>query len=309
MKTKLPLHKLIVPILVIGSMLLTAFTAQAASTKFSSNPASGGLTASVQRIGSVGAKLSSLLAKELSKSASKNEVQPAEGSTGNGSDLESENGENNEDQAEIENEHEITGTVTAVMSDTWTIGGVSVMIDASTEIESGLGIGSVVKAEGETQSDGSFLAREIQAFDQKSNEGESHENDDSAAASGDSHQSEDGSENSAQLAGSPVEFTGQLSAINGNTWTVNGMSVMVSAATEIKDNPQVGSMVKVEGVREASGSIQARQVKLVSSRDSNGDDHSSSQDGQNNTSSTSGSSSSSGRSGDGHDGSDGSGDH
>jgi hypothetical protein len=31
-----------------------------------------------------------------------------------------------------------------------------------------------------------------------------------------------------------------LTALNGNVWTVNNLAVIVSASTEIEDNPQSG---------------------------------------------------------------------
>ena len=58
-----------------------------------------------------------------------------------------------------------------------------------------------------------------------------------------------------------VEFQGQISAMNGDSWTVDGMTVLISSLTEIKGNPQVGDMVKIEGVRLAGGSVQASQIE------------------------------------------------
>ncbi len=74
-----------------------------------------------------------------------------------------------------------------------------------------------------------------------------------------------------------VEFSGQLTAMNGSTWTVGGVTVIVSAATEIKDNPQVGSLVKVEGVRGQANAVLARQVRLAASSGRSGDDASAAQ--------------------------------
>ncbi len=59
---------------------------------------------------------------------------------------------------------------------------------------------------------------------------------------------------------SPVEFTGKVTAINGNTWTINGKTVLVSDMTKIHGFPKVGTMVRVVGLTETNGSIQARQI-------------------------------------------------
>lgn len=128
------------------------------------------------------------------------------------------------------------------------------------------------------------------------------------------------------------EFTGLLSAINGNTLTVGDKTVIVSAATEIKGSLMVGEMVKVEGFLQASGSVQAAEIKangdqedekivipLVSPTQEMGDDHGGTTSqiggddhgGDNNSGSQnlSGSGNQSGDDGGGHGGDDGGGHH
>ena len=61
-----------------------------------------------------------------------------------------------------------------------------------------------------------------------------------------------------------VEFRGTLSAINGNVLTINGMTVTISATTEIKGTLKVGDMVKVEGFRATDNTVQAQEIKIVS---------------------------------------------
>jgi uncharacterized repeat protein (TIGR01451 family) len=79
---------------------------------------------------------------------------------------------------------------------------------------------------------------------------------------------------------SKIEFTGfvQSRPQTGRlgTWKVQGLTVNVDGATEIKGAPQVGSFVKVKGILTAEGLIQAKELK-VEKRDEDvrpgGDDH------------------------------------
>jgi hypothetical protein len=61
--------------------------------------------------------------------------------------------------------------------------------------------------------------------------------------------------------GAEIEFTGPLTAINGNVWVVNGLNVVVTAQTEIKDNPQIGDTVKVHATLQADNSLVAREIE------------------------------------------------
>jgi len=60
-----------------------------------------------------------------------------------------------------------------------------------------------------------------------------------------------------------VELTGKLDAIDSASLQVGGLTFAVNTATEIKDNPAVGDIVKVEGTRAADGSLTALEVSLA----------------------------------------------
>ena len=60
---------------------------------------------------------------------------------------------------------ELKGIITSMSGNTWVIGGVTVLLDASTELSSNLKIGDFVEVEGTLQSDGSILAREVKLDD------------------------------------------------------------------------------------------------------------------------------------------------
>jgi type VI secretion system secreted protein VgrG len=58
-----------------------------------------------------------------------------------------------------------------------------------------------------------------------------------------------------------IEFEGTLQSIVGNVWTVSGQAVIVTADTEIKENPQVGDEVRVKAYRQPDGSLIAERIE------------------------------------------------
>jgi hypothetical protein len=69
-----------------------------------------------------------------------------------------------------------------------------------------------------------------------------------------------------------LEFVGVVSEISANTWTIGGRTFQVTAATEIKGAPQVGSLVKVHASLAADGSLTAREIELAAGDDLGGGD-------------------------------------
>lgn len=62
-----------------------------------------------------------------------------------------------------------------------------------------------------------------------------------------------------------IEFRGRVQQMpqggNIGAWNIQGLTVQVTASTEVKDTPQVGSFVKVEGHLTADGVVQAKAIK------------------------------------------------
>jgi hypothetical protein len=67
--------------------------------------------------------------------------------------------------------------------------------------------------------------------------------------------------------GDEIEFTGVLTAKDGNAWTVSSLTVIVGAGTEIKGDPQVGDTMKVHGAPQADGSVLAREIEVEAEGD------------------------------------------
>jgi len=129
-------------------------------------------------------------------------------------------------------EVEFRGAVEAMGADAWTIGGMTFRVTAATEIEAGLEVGDFVKVHARRQAGGSLWAREIEREDDQPG------------------------------AGAEVEFSGTVEAMGAGAWTIDGMTVHVTAQTEIEAGIGVGDFVEVHARVEADGSLVARQIKL-----------------------------------------------
>jgi hypothetical protein len=60
-----------------------------------------------------------------------------------------------------------------------------------------------------------------------------------------------------------MEFTGVVDSIDGNTWTIDGHTVIVGLTTELKDIISLGQQVKVHAWMGADGSLTAREIELA----------------------------------------------
>ncbi len=65
--------------------------------------------------------------------------------------------------------------------------------------------------------------------------------------------------------GEDVEFTGVVESIGAGAWQIGGQAVAVNAATEIRDNPQVGQTVEVRALRQADGTLLATRIRAEES--------------------------------------------
>mgnify|MGYP001765698818 CR=1 FL=1 len=165
---------------------------------------------------------------------------------------------------------EIKGAVESINDALWVIGGFNVAVDASTEIYSGLAVGSFAKAEGTLQADGSLLAREIKPAEMD-NGGEDGEN------GGD----DGGDDHGTPMPGARVEFKGVVESIGAGLWVIGGRTVMVTAQTRIEGSPQVGDYVEVKAFA-ANNTLTASQIQLEDDGNDGNDDSGGSGDGDDN---------------------------
>lgn len=148
-------------------------------------------------------------------------------------------------------EIEFKGILNAMNGNTWTVDAITVIVSSTTKLEGTFEIGIMVKVEGYKNPDGSVLAKKIEAEDDDSEE-ENH--------------------------GKGTEFVGEVSAINGNTWTIDGKTVIIDDKTQFEGTPEVGDKVRVAGQKQDDGTIVANNIKLVTKDNGaggnpNDDDH------------------------------------
>jgi hypothetical protein len=116
----------------------------------------------------------------------------------------------------------------------WLLGDVVILLDGETAVDPDIELGDWVQVIGVVLEDGSLLAQQIQKQ---------------------------------TVDGSPFEFTGVVQTIGDESWSISGIDVTVNDDTEIKDNPAVGDVVKVEGHISPNGVWLAREIKAVDDDD------------------------------------------
>jgi hypothetical protein len=149
---------------------------------------------------------------------------------------------------ENENEQALRGTIASISGSNLQVAGKTVATDGSTRIRrkgqtipfGDLKVGQTVEVEGQTQANGSILAKSITVED-------------------------DEPENEAE-----VSFTGTIQSISGSTLMVAGKTVATDGNTRIRrkgdtiafSDLKVGDKVEVEGTQRADGTILAKKISL-----------------------------------------------
>lgn len=122
----------------------------------------------------------------------------------------------------------ITAVVTEMGAEQWLLGEVVILLDGETAVDPDIELGDWVQVTGVVLEDGSLLAQQVQKQ---------------------------------TVDGSPFEFTGVVQTIGDESWSISGIDVTVNDDTEIKDDPAVGDVVKVEGQITSDGVWLAREIK------------------------------------------------
>ncbi len=129
-----------------------------------------------------------------------------------------------------ENRFVFTGTVDAMGDAGWTISGRGVQVNGETDVDAGIEIGDRVEAAGVILDDGTLLAERIRRVETDS---------------------------------LPFEFVGVVESIGDDAWTISGVEIAVDDHTEIKGDPGVGDLVKVEGRILPDGKWLAGEIEVV----------------------------------------------
>jgi hypothetical protein len=122
---------------------------------------------------------------------------------------------------------EFTGVVQQIGTTSWLISGISIAVTDTTQIESGLEVGDVVRVEGHILDNGLWLADEVKRADDERK----------------------------------FEFSGIVQ--NMSPWTVSGITFTTTDQTEIAPGIEIGDRVKVEGRILPDGTWQADEIRLL----------------------------------------------
>jgi hypothetical protein len=168
-----------------------------------------------------------------------------------------------EDEDLDDDEDEFTGVIDSMSDGTWVIDGTPVAINGATEIKGDFSQGDLVKVHA-SQVDGTLTAREIEFAE------EDDLNDDDEM---DDHEDDDleDDDDSDDLDDDSDEFVGIVEAIIGDSWTVNGMTFLVTSQTEIDDDIVVGDLVKVELNSDTGADLTAEEIELADDDDMDDD--------------------------------------
>jgi len=112
------------------------------------------------------------------------------------------------------NRFSITGQVDAIGDTAWTVEGQTITVNDETRIQDDIQTGDIVQVEGVVLPTGTFLAQSIRLVEETPR---------------------------------PFNFIGVVQHITGDTWTISGVDVTVSAETEVDAGLGVGNVVQVSG--------------------------------------------------------------
>lgn len=171
---------------------------------------------------------------------------------------------------------EFVGMVEAINPTSWVVDGQTLALTAASEIKGTIEVGSLVKVEALKDANGSLILREVELATQddmnengnvngNANEDDGNENEVNENEANDN----EGNENES---GEDEEFSGIVEQIAPDFWVIDGQMFAISPGSEIDASIQVGDLVKVEAVRDASGNLLLREVDLAQGDDANEND-------------------------------------
>ena len=129
------------------------------------------------------------------------------------------------------NRFTIGGRVEAIGDTAWTVAGQAIAVNDETDVEEGIEIGDLVRAEGVVLEAGALLAEHIHLVEEQP--------------------------------GLPFDFVGVVQHIADETWTISGITITVDAGTEIDEDLVRGDVVRVRGWILEDGSWLARSIERV----------------------------------------------
>jgi hypothetical protein len=145
-------------------------------------------------------------------------------------------------------EIEFRGPVEGITAEYWVVAGRTLWLMPATEIKGSIEVGEQVKVHAFLDMDGKWILREVElAFDD--DDGDDDRSDDDQSSEDDRHK---------------LEFSGVVEGISTESWTIDGMLLVIVPSSEIKGAIMAGDLVKVEAYQDDGGSWILHEVELSS---------------------------------------------
>ena len=159
-------------------------------------------------------------------------------------------------------EWEFEGLVQTIGAQVWIVAGQTLLIVPETELDSTLHVGDAARVKAQTTAQGRVLALKVTRAEgddegpdaelEGGSDGDSSpEPEDTPESSHESTPTPDDGGSGGDSSEDPEEqdketFTGEVTAISGSTWTIDGRLVTVDQETEVEGDPGVGDTVRVD---------------------------------------------------------------
>lgn len=156
-------------------------------------------------------------------------------------------------------EIEVTGVVSMISADAWTIAGQSFLLTPDTEIKGSLEVADIAKVHAYLGESGEVFAREIEPAE----DSDDSDSDDDSFDDDLTELEENGHE---------IEFVGLVESMGDTMWMIAGREVIVNPATEIKGIFEDGTLVKVHASFFEGEGLVAREIEPAQDDDLDDDD-------------------------------------
>lgn len=172
----------------------------------------------------------------------------------------------------------VTGMIDSISANAVVIGGKTFKVDASTMLDQGLAAGVTATVEFITQADGTMVAKQVET----GAKGEPEPGDDKGGkikpgddkgAGVEPGDDKGGAGKSGSELGEDMKVSGAIEAISADTVVIGGKTFKIDASTIRDTGLAVGVMATVEFIKQADGTMVAKQVETgVSGKAEPGDD-------------------------------------
>jgi uncharacterized membrane protein YgcG len=180
---------------------------------------------------------------------------------------------------------EFSGIVNGIFPDQIIVSGLQVFITGDTKIDGSVQLGSWVKVDGQTESNGSVIASEIKVISSSGNEDTpsnatnngSQNEDNQSGPSGKTETPEvekiktpepektekSGSDQSGESGSDrqSFELQGVVTSANGNQVVIDGKTITISSDTEMNGQLNVGTSVRIKGYLDENGKFIALRIE------------------------------------------------